>query len=102
MNYVTKLKCTVWNNGGNGWGIRIGKERNQLDREKKQLKIKLAENMVTLPLTETFWSTCPEIRSKAIRDYFFENGINKKNKSSFWIYLQEDITGIWKVTIVPK
>ncbi len=99
---MRKLRCTVWNNGGSGWGIRIGKERNQLDKETKSLTIRLAKNIVTLPLTETFWTTCPEIRSSRIRDYFFEQGIEKSDKNDFWVYLQEDIDGIWEVTMEYK
>ena len=99
---MRKLRCTIWNNGSNGWGIRIGKERNQLDDGTKELSIRLAKNVVTLPLTETFWSTCPEVRSKIIRDYYSEHGIDKTNKNDFWVLLQEKDNRLWDVILKRK
>ena len=69
-----KIKVSGWNNGdhsstGAGYGIRIGKKNRDLhfDRGWNKAIIEIeGHKTVSTNITSTFWTTCPELRSKYI------------------------------------
>lgn|GEM_PF-496331 len=80
---------TTWNNGtysddGNGYGIRFS--RRNLPSLKQlgcnELILQLGENgeEVRCRINDTFWTTCPEVRSKMIGQYLIRNNMGKWQK----------------------
>ncbi|WP_061994624.1 hypothetical protein [Clostridium sp. ATCC 25772] len=80
------MKVTTWNDGsynvfGSGYGVRISK----LDRDKffdvtwESVSIHIGQfgNSVEIPLYDTFWENCLELRSIKIGKYLIDNGLNK-------------------------
>ncbi|MFW9856924.1 MAG: hypothetical protein ACFFFG_17880 [Candidatus Thorarchaeota archaeon] len=102
MDKSKDLRCTAWNNGGNGWGIRMGKERHKISRDTTSITVKLAEKTIELPIKDSFWTTCPEIRSTKIREFFFQHGINKENKTNYWVMLHQQKDRVFDVTIKQR
>ncbi|MCY6482819.1 hypothetical protein OW763_00405 [Clostridium aestuarii] len=82
---------TTWNNSncdglGTGYGIRISKSDRAkfFDVSWKNVIIHIGEfdNSVDIPLYDTFWRKCSELRSVKIGKYLIDNGLNKWAKDS--------------------
>lgn len=84
----TELICSIWNNGANGWGIRIGPtNRKYINKSQTEIKVELNGIEKKFNITNTFWTTCPEIRGKSIREWLKDSNINKQNKNDYEIIL---------------
>lgn len=60
---------TAWNNGGSGYGLRVRRQdRRFFQRNWRTVTVALPDGhgVMTANLTDTFWTTCPEIRSAAV------------------------------------
>lgn len=75
----------TWNDGshsdsGYGYGVRIKRtDRNKFfDRDWNNVIIHIGklENSVEIPILDTFWTTCNELRSAKIGKYLIENKLN--------------------------
>ncbi len=72
---------SAWNNGsrnanGSGYGLRVPKNQKALFAGLQKVDIVLPDN-TTVPninITQGFWNSCSELRSKAIGQYFHKTG----------------------------
>lgn len=80
---------TTWNNGefcndGNGYGIRFSKVNlpflKQLGCTELLLQFGETGEEVECKINATFWTTCPEVRSKMIGKYLIKNNMDKWKK----------------------
>jgi len=77
------ITVTGWNNGsysgtGAGYGIRIGKKNRDLYFDKKwnETIIEIeGYKSISASIAPTFWTTCPELRSKYIGKWMIFNRI---------------------------
>ena len=68
---------SAWSNGGTGYGIRVptADRARYFSREWKNVRVKIpGMPEVECSLSPTFWSTCPEIRKVAFRNWFEKRG----------------------------
>ncbi len=82
----------AWNNGsydnsGIGYGIKISKSDRKLFFDTSWDKvivnignIENIENNEEIPIRDTFWTTCPELRSVKIGEYLVNGGLDKWEK----------------------
>ena len=83
-----ELFCTIWNNGFDGWGIRVrSKNRRYFDRSRPTVTVELDGKDHEFNLSDTFWTTCPEFRGKAIREWLQHHKINRENKTNYAVIL---------------
>ena len=73
--------CSAWNNGefhksGAGYGLRIEERcRKIFDKSWRYILLELPNgNVVRVNLSKTFWTTCPEVRSKKIGEWLISSG----------------------------
>lgn len=70
---------SAWHDGGGGFGLRIPEDKVSLyfRPEWSQVAIQLPgeTSPVHITLTESFWSTAPELRSPRIRSFFERHGL---------------------------
>lgn len=80
---------TTWNNGGfsndgNGYGIRFSKINIPFFKQYgwNELILQLGYNgeEVHCKINDTFWTTCPEVRSKMIGQFLIRNGMGNWDK----------------------
>ena len=97
-----ELICSIWNDGSNGWGIRIGlSNRRYIDKSQTEIIVELNGKENQFNITDTFWTTCPEIRGKSIREWLQDSNINKQNKNDYAIILTKN-NGKYKAEIRKK
>lgn len=80
------MGATTWK-GGNSYGIRVGKENanRYFKKEWTDVKVKMGEKYYTFKLSETFWTTCPEIRGEPIKSWLQERGIHRWDENQPYI-----------------
>lgn len=89
MPIEDSFACSIWNDGRNGWGIRFGKAVGRFfDEHQKQILVELDGVQHSFQLTNTFWTTCPEIRGKAIRYWLEKHGVGWHNKKRFRVVME--------------
>ena len=70
---------SAWHDGGGGFGIRIPEAKISLyfRPEWSQVTLHLPgeSNPVSVPLSQSFWSSAPELRSNRIRAFFERHGL---------------------------
>lgn len=72
-----RIPVTAWNDGGNGYGLRLSPHLRDIFFSKKWnfiiLHIDESNEMIKINLSDCFWHKCSELRSKDIRKWLFEN-----------------------------
>ena len=65
------MDATGWR-AGTVYGIRVGRENanNYFSPKTPNIQVDIDGFFYNFRLTPTFWTTCPEIRGKAIREWF--------------------------------
>jgi hypothetical protein len=65
------MQVKAWNNGGNTYGISVGKpNRDEFFKSHwKEIKVEIDSQFYSFVLTDGFWNNCPEFRSPIIRDW---------------------------------
>ncbi len=70
---------SAWTDGGSTYGLRILKEDISLYFQPgwEQVLVRLPDRNepVVVTLTESFWSTAPELRSPQLKAFFTRNGV---------------------------
>jgi hypothetical protein len=81
------MKVKTWNNGkhnksGSGYGVKINRsDRDKyFSREWKSITLCVGTQNLEVQLSDTFWTTCSEFRSKVIGEYLIENGLETWTK----------------------
>ena len=80
------MKVTAWNNGGLGYGIKIGNSDRStyFSKKWKHVRVKIPRNPeAAFPLTACFWGERAEIRGTPFRDWFEQLG-HVKNGRKKW------------------
>ena len=74
---------TTWKGGT--LGLRIGKEnvRRFFDPSWKSVDILIEGKETCFPLSNTFWTTCPEIRGGPIPDWLHRRGLGNWLSTNF-------------------
>lgn len=70
-----------YNDSGAGYGVKISKSDRAkfFDTSWRKVIVHIGkfENSKDLPINDTFWTTCSELRSKKIGAYLIANGLDK-------------------------
>ena len=84
---MSSCPVSAWNSGrhlenGKGYGIRLGKYRDQMvDRSHETVELELVGGHttynITVKLTAGFWKRCPELRHPKIGKWFGELGLQR-------------------------
>lgn len=77
------MKVSGWKNGSFvprrkiGLGVNVGRDNATtfFDRRWTHVLVQLDRKVVTVKLSGTFWTTCPELRSSSIGDWMREKGL---------------------------
>lgn len=88
--------CSLWNNGGNGWGIYIGRSnaRQYFLSQCPNISIQFEGEWFDVALdrgkgSSTFWNECPEFRHTKIRNWVHRNAVTPLTKKSIRFELCE-------------
>ncbi len=72
------MQVTGWKSSREGGtlGLRVGKENAKrfFPRNWHSVRVELDGQQVTIPITRTFWSSCPELRSPFIKAFLERHG----------------------------
>jgi hypothetical protein len=71
------MRVTAWNNGGEGYGIRVGEANREryFDSGWSVIEVEIAGEMCPFRLAGSFWRDCPEFRGKPIGDWLKLQGL---------------------------
>jgi hypothetical protein len=71
------MRVSVWNNGGNVYGIDIGDPNRDryFDRSWVEIEVEMDDEVNRFELSESFWEDCSEIRSPVIREWLRRYGL---------------------------
>ncbi len=76
---------SAWHDGGGGYGLRVPEGEVSLffrpEWESVTLHLPGEPDPVAIPLTSSFWSSAPELRSARIRRFFERHGVIPWQKS---------------------
>jgi hypothetical protein len=74
------MKASVWKGGS--YGIRVGRQnvRNHSPKKWSNIKVIIARQVHTFTLTPTFWTTCPEFRGAAIKEWLKSRNLTSWRK----------------------
>ncbi|MGH9513421.1 MAG: hypothetical protein ACRD2U_14920 [Terriglobales bacterium] len=73
---MDKIECSVWNNGGNGWGLKIlgglGARTTHFHRNLNPILVDLGDRSFHVNIDKkSFWTeACGELINEAFRDWF--------------------------------
>ncbi len=69
------MTATAWK--GETYGVRVGKTNavNFFGDDWKTVEIELDGEFHRFRLSKTFWTTCPEVRGRAIKQWLFRRGL---------------------------
>ena len=70
------MKVTGWSNGKSTYGIKVGRPNREafFHRSLTRFVVEVDGIDDVHSPTDAFWSTCPELRSPAIRDWLRRQG----------------------------
>jgi hypothetical protein len=82
------MQVTAWASGGGTFGLRIGKANRDryFERAWDRVVVEFEGKPSELQITSGFWRACPEIRGKAVAEFFQKRGLiswPKGNPPSF-------------------
>ena len=70
---------SAWHDGGGGFGLRVQEDNVSLYFRPEWTEVTLhlpgQIRPIRVPLTESFWSSAPELRSPSIRHFFERHGL---------------------------
>jgi hypothetical protein len=95
MSGGARLECSVWSNGGTGWGVKIlgGTSVREAHFDRKLSPVVVEIDGIDVPVNidkKSFWTrTCGELLRKPFEDYFKRNGLNTGDR-------------VWLEIIQPK
>ena len=74
------MQVTGWKSSRRGGtlGLRVGKDsaKKFFPRNWHSVQIELDGQLVTVPITKTFWTSCPELRSHFITEFLERHGLS--------------------------
>jgi hypothetical protein len=91
--YMIAIKCSVWNNGDNGWGLKIlgGKlvREQHFRRGFSPIQVALDGQIFVFNINKnSFWTkSCGEIIGTPFRDWFLKHGL--KPGERVWLAILE-------------
>jgi hypothetical protein len=87
------MDAATWKGGDDGYGIRVGHENAEkyFRKEWTDVNLLIDGKNYNFKLSETFWTTCPEIRGGPIKKWFMARGIHR------W----DDGKGTYKLELIP-
>ena len=92
---AVRLKCSVWNNGQSGWGVKIlggpGVRSAHFDRSSSPVIVELDGVDVSVNIDkDSFWTkTCGELIRKPFEDFFKRHSLSTPDR-------------VWLEVIEPK
>lgn len=71
------MRAKAWK--GATFGIRVGKANAKrfFDPEKRIVEIEMDGRLFRFRLSDTFWTTCPEVRGVAISQWLRKHGLDR-------------------------
>jgi len=73
---MNEIAVTVWEDGSGGFGVRIPvAAKRQFSEHWTKVHVEVDGELCTYPLRETFWTTCPELRGRAIGRWIKKHGL---------------------------
>jgi hypothetical protein len=71
------MRVNGWNNGGQGYGIRVGPENRgrYFSRSWRSIEVEIGGQSHGFRLTDSFWRQCPEFRGRAVGEWLKKNGL---------------------------
>ena len=106
---MEQFPITLWNNGGDGWGITVGKVnvRKHFPRNSPVIHVHFNKSALEIHLdrgkdSETFWGTCPEFRHPEFKHWTARNGITKENKRRVEGTMTKISDGQWRLNLSRK
>ncbi len=68
---------SAWTNGSGTYGLRIGKPnvREHFPKSRREVEIVIEGRVCRYPLSDTFWTSCPEHRGGRISAWLKEKGL---------------------------
>jgi hypothetical protein len=59
------------------YGIRVGASNTAIhfNKDWQTVELEIDGEFHTFPLSKTFWTTCPELRGRALNDWFPRHGL---------------------------
>jgi hypothetical protein len=70
---------SAWHDGGSSFGLRVQEDNVSLYFRPEWIEVTLhlpgQIRPIRVPLTESFWSSAPELRSPGIRHFFERHGL---------------------------
>ena len=76
-NKDISMRVKAWNNGGDGYGINVGRVNRDryFSRSWSSIRIEIDGQLHDFRLTDSLWRTCTEVRGARIGAWLHENGI---------------------------
>jgi hypothetical protein len=90
---MDRIECSVWNNGGNGWGLRVlgGPQVRRLHFRRKQSPIHVELGGTLFPFNinkKSFWTpNCGELIKVPLRNWIVRNGLRSGDR--VWLEILE-------------
>ena len=71
------MRVTAWNNGSEGYGIRVGESNREqyFDTSWSVIDVEIDGRVFQFRLADSFWRSCPEFRGKQIADWLRLRGL---------------------------
>lgn len=78
---VERIECSVWNNGGRGWGLRVlgGVDvcKRHFRPAQSPIYVELGGHLFPFNVAKkSFWTGCGELIGVALRDWIAKNGLS--------------------------
>jgi hypothetical protein len=72
---MDRIECSVWNNGGSAWGLRVlggpSTRGRYFNESHKDVQVELGDCVFRFSTGRpSFWRKCPELIGKPLREWF--------------------------------
>jgi len=89
---MTEIRCSVWNNGGSGWGLRIlggpSVRDTHFDRKERVVMVDLDGEEFPFNIDKgSFWRKCPELIGWPLKNWFAAKGLRSGDR--LWLRVVE-------------
>jgi hypothetical protein len=78
------MRVRVWTNGSGAFGVAISAQDrdSHFTRSWQSVVVEVDGRTDEYPLTDTFWTTCPELRGRGIQRWIRERGLDSWPRGS--------------------